>query len=108
MNNMKSYISSSLAIATLLTTTTLSFITPVTAQQIPSPVANGILHPKESSFFRIGREKFEKEIQFLLRSSRSPLENPLKVNCEQIQIRRQRSLLDNPQDLPNNKVPLQR
>ncbi|MCC5637220.1 hypothetical protein LC593_15405 [Nostoc sp. CHAB 5844] len=102
---MKYCLSSSLVLATLVTTQALSLITPVNAQQIPAPVANGILHPRESSFFREGREKFEKEIRFLFRNSRSPLEVPLKINREQTQIRRQRSLFDNPLNLPDNKVP---
>jgi len=101
---MKYCTASSFVLATLVTTQVLSFIIPVTAQQVPSPVANGILHPKESNFFTEGRDKFEKEIRFLLRANRSPLEVPLKVNREQTQIRKQRSLLDNPQYFPDKKA----
>jgi hypothetical protein len=78
-------------------TVVLFFTTPITAQQVPQPVINGVLHPRESNFFREGREKLEKEIQLLLKRSIFPPEDPLKVN--QIQ-KIEQPPLENPQVLP--------
>ncbi|MBU7584002.1 MAG: hypothetical protein KAF91_14005 [Nostoc sp. TH1S01] len=100
---MKSCLASRLVIATVVTTGALSLITPVTAQQIPAPVANGIYHPRESSFFREGREKFEREIRFLSRSSISSLESILKITPEKTPVIKQ-PLLENPQSFPGKKA----
>ncbi|WGV28315.1 hypothetical protein [Halotia branconii] len=82
--------------ATLLT---LLLTTPVTAQQVPPQVINGVLH-QESRFFRQGREEFEKEIQLLLRKSLNPPASLLKVHP--IKTQEQRSPNENPQIAPND------
>jgi hypothetical protein len=86
--------------------TTLSFglllTTPVLAQQIPAPVINGILHPRESSFFREGREKVEKEIQRLAQR-RSLSATILKIRLEKNQRQRKQAPNNQPQVLPSDK-----
>ncbi|AFY41783.1 hypothetical protein Nos7107_1128 [Nostoc sp. PCC 7107] len=89
--------------ATLVATGALLSITPVNAQQTPETVANGIYHPRESRFFREGREKFEREIGFLQKDSISSLEGILKITPQPTPIIKQ-PLLENPQYLPNNKA----
>ncbi|BBD58067.1 hypothetical protein NIES2109_08360 [Nostoc sp. HK-01] len=100
---MKYSISSHLVIATLVTIGALSLITPVNAQQIPETVANGIYHPRESSFFREGREKFEREIGFLQQSSSYSPESILKITPVETPIIKQPPL-ENPRNLPDNKA----
>ncbi|MBE9208316.1 hypothetical protein IQ244_17635 [Nostoc sp. LEGE 06077] len=100
---MKYSISYSLVMATLVTIEALLSITPINAQQIPETVANGIYHPRESSFFREGREKFEREIGFLQQNSSYSPESILKITPQSTPIIKQPPL-ENPQYLPNNKA----
>lgn len=80
----------------------LLLATPVIAQQVPSPVINGVLHPRESSFFREGREKFEREIQRFTQRRNLP-ETLLKIRLEKIERQEKRSPENKPQVLPSDK-----
>ncbi|BAZ05195.1 hypothetical protein [Calothrix sp. NIES-3974] len=48
--------------------------------QYPQEVINPILRPQENDFFQQGKQKFEQEIQLLLRKKDSPAEQILNVN----------------------------
>ncbi|MBD2451548.1 hypothetical protein H6G76_31415 [Nostoc sp. FACHB-152] len=80
----------------------LLLTTPVLAQQAPAPVINGISHPRESSFFREGRERFEKEIQ-ILAQRRSLSATILKIRLQKIERHEKRSPNNQPQALPSDK-----
>lgn len=80
----------------------LLLTTPVLAQQALDPVINGILHPRESSFFREGRERFEKEIQ-ILAQRRNLSATILKIRLEKIERQKKRSPNPQPQILPLSK-----
>jgi hypothetical protein len=80
----------------------LLITTPVVAQQVPSSVINGVLHPRESSFFREGREKFEKEIQRFTQTV-SLSDTILKIRLEKIERQQKPSPDNKPQVLPSDK-----
>lgn len=81
----------------------LLITTPAVAQQVPASVINGVLHPRDSSFFREGREKFEKEIQRFTQTM-SLSDTILKIRLEKIQRQEKRSLDNKPQVLPSDKL----
>jgi hypothetical protein len=76
----------------------LFLTTPVVAQQVPQvppSVTHGIFRPRESSFFKEGREKFEKEIQ-RLNQRRSLSDKLLKIRLEKIERQEKRSHQQSP------------
>jgi hypothetical protein len=96
------------AFLTLATTLGISLVTLL----LTSPVAandysriNSGLIPREPNFFQQGREQFEREIQLLIKSSRTNQETVLKVIPDNPNIQQQLSPLEKPQVVPT--VPIE-
>lgn len=94
-----------LSICVKATTLSLGLLitTPVLAQELPpAPVLNGVLHPRDDSFFAEGRKNFEIEIQNLSQE-RVLADTLLKIRTEKIERQEKRSPDNQPQVLPLNK-----
>ncbi|BAT54427.1 hypothetical protein NOS3756_33960 [Nostoc sp. NIES-3756] len=90
---------------TLATTAGLSLVTlllnsPVAANDY-SQIRGGLI-PREPNFFQQGREQFEREVQLLIKRSRTNQETVLKVNPDVVPKQQDLlHLLEKPQVVPS-------
>ncbi len=88
---------------TLATTVGISLLallltSPVEAED-NSRITSGLI-PREPNFFQQGREQFEREIQLLVKRSRTNQEDILKVSPNNLQIQEELSPSEKPQVPP--------
>ncbi|MBD2504312.1 hypothetical protein [Anabaena azotica] len=103
MKNSEKKIFLTLATTVGISLGTLLLTSPVAAND--NSQINNSLIPREPNFFQQGREQFERELQLLIKSSRTNQETVLKVVPDKPNIQQQLSPLEKPQVVPT--VPIE-
>jgi len=98
MRNIAQKIFLTLATTVGISLAALLLTSPVAAND-NSQITNGLI-PREPNFFQQGREQFERELQLLVKRSRTNQEDILKLSPNNSQIQEELSPLEKPQVAP--------